>query len=346
MTTTSNVIKPNWIISLGLPLLVAMTSFFVTQTAEFRHHSELLSNALLADMLLIAPFLYYLSIRKSAINKATVFRVFVLSLFFVGLILDSQNTFILHYIKTFVYPLIEIGLFVFIGRSFYLTSRNARKGNQNADFLTLCREVMYKVIGNEKVSAFFASEIAAFYYAFTWSKTPKADYKTTFSVYKETGIIAVLYVLIFVVLIETAATHLLLGLWNEVIAWLITGLSLYTCLQLFAHIRAVKIRHIEFGMNYLKIYNGLATEVSINYDNIEKFELSNKIPQAKKLIKTTLLSSFEEHNVILYLKKPVQVSKFFGIKKSADTILFHIDQAKDFLHVLTAKLTIKQSIDN
>lgn len=338
MNIAHEIRKTNWFLALGLPFLVAIISLLVTKTEKFRHSSELISNAILIDMLVVAPFLYYLVIRKSNTSKVTILRVFIIGLFWVGLILDSQNTIILYYIKTFTYPLVEIGLFFLIGRSFYLANQQAKKHNQNADFLILCREVFRKVIGNEKIGAFFASEIAAVYYAFNWAKNPKADYKTTFSVYKESGIIALLYVLIFIILIETTATHLLLGLWNETLAWILTGLSLYTCLQLFAHIRAIKVRHIKFGINCLKIYNGLATETIINCNDIESLELSNKIPQDKKLVKAALLGNLEEHNCILYLKKPVQVIKFFGIEKSADTILFHTDQPKDFLNILTMKL--------
>ncbi|MBC5864481.1 hypothetical protein [Flavobacterium turcicum] len=327
----------NWFIAISFPGLIIISSFLVTQTDKFRINTELLSNAILFDILIIAPFLYFLVIRQGTANKASVFRIFSLCLLASGLILDNTNTSLLYYIQTFVYPLIELSIIIWMSRSFYLARLEAKLQYQNTDFLSFSRVVLNKVIGNEKASNFFASEIAAIYYTFNWERTTKADDKKTFSVYKESGLIALLYVLMFVICIETAATHVLIAGWNETFAWVATGLSLYSCLQLFAHIRALKIRHIELLQNEVKIYNGLAAEVVISYENIERLELTNKLPTDKKFVKTALLNNLEEHNCILHLKTPVSIIKFFGIKKNADTILFRIDNSQFFFNLITIK---------
>ncbi len=337
MTITSEIRKPNWLIALGLQVLVAISSFGVTQTEKFVFNRELLSNAILIDMLFVAPLLYYLSIRKSGTSKSTVLRIFLVSLIVSGFILDSQTTIVLYYIKTFAYPILETGLLIWVGRSFYMANQEVKKSHHNIDFLILTRKILHKVTGNEKIAAFFAAEIACVYYAFSWAKKAKADYKTTFSTHKDNGIVALLYMLIFILLIETTATHLLLSLCNKTLAWLTTGLSVYTCVQIFAHIRALKSRLITLEMENINIYNGLAAEVILSYNNIKKVEFSNKIPENKMFVKMALLGNLEEHNCIIYLNKPVQVSKFFGMKRQTDTILFYTDQPKDFLNTLAIK---------
>ncbi len=336
--TAAKLHKPNWFFAMGLPLVVAVASFLITLTPQFKLKSWLISNAIVVDILVVAPLLYYLVIRKSNVAKLTVLRVFVLGLFFLGFILDAQQLPLLYYIKTFCYPIIEVVLVFAIIRSFYLANKRAKQENKTTDFLSFCRNVMGQVMGNEKIGNFFAAEIAMVYYAFFFGKSPTIDNKKSFSLHKESGIIALLATLLFVLVIETGVTHLLLGLWNEVGAWVATGLSLYTCLQLFAHIRAISLRPIQIKDNTITICNGLAAEASIDFDNIEKFELTTKPPQDTKAIKIALLKGLEEHNVVLYLKEPIQVTLLFGIKKTATTILFYADHAQDFSQLLGEKI--------
>ena len=55
-------------------------------------------------------------------------------------------------------------------------------------------------------------------------------------------------------------------------------------------------------------------------------------------MKIALLKGMENHNVVVYLKNPIEVTKIFGIKKTTDTVLFYVDRSKDFSIALTAQL--------
>ena len=132
--------------------------------------------------------------------------------------------------------------------------------------------------------------------------------------------------------------HFLLNLWNTTIAWVLTGLSCYTCLQLFAHIRAVKARSIIINTSSFEVHNGLAGDAYILFDNIEKIEVSNKKPINREAIKISLLKGLENHNIVVYLKSPIETTKIFGIKKHTDTILFFVDKPKEFINILHTQL--------
>ena len=216
-----------------------------------------------------------------------------------------------------------------------------RRGNRvktNVDFLLYCRMIMHQVIGNEKAGNIISSEIAVFYYAFIGRKDKAIDYKSKFTSYKENGIILVLGTFLSLFLIETTGVHFLLSLWNPTVAWTLTALSFYTCIQLYAHIKAIKARPVNLSADSLEIHNGLAGDAIIKYDNIEKIELSNKIPIGREAIKIALIKGLENHNCVIYLKQPIQVTKIFGIKKRTDTVLFFVDRPKDFSGALNLKL--------
>ncbi|MEP6711499.1 MAG: hypothetical protein ABJA37_03735 [Ferruginibacter sp.] len=337
--TISTTNKPNWIIALGIPILIFLSCFFITLTTKFKTNNELLSNAILIDILVVAPLLYFLAIRKSNIPKLTVSRVFIVGFLVAGFILNAHSSLLLQFIKTWVSPIIEGVVIFFIGRKFYIENKKAKETNTNKpDFLMHCRAVMFQVTGNEKFANVVSSEVAVLYYAFLDSKDKTIDNETKFTSYKENGVIIVLWAILSIFLIETIGMHFLLSIWSKTIAWVLTGLSFYTCLQVFAHIRAVKARPIIINKDSLEIHNGLAGDAYIQFDNIEKFELSKKIPQDRNPIKIALLKGLENHNIIVYLKTPIEVTKIFGIKKSTDTVLFYVDKSKEFSNTLTSRL--------
>jgi hypothetical protein len=337
MTITN---RPNWKLAIGLPFCIFLTCFLITLSSTFKLNQELLSNAIVIDLLITAPLAYFFVIRKSTVSKLTVIRVFVVGLLIAGLILNAHSNTLLYLIKTWVSPIIETMILFIIGRKFYVANKKAQQtGKSNVDFLPYCRMVMRQVIGNEKAGNLISSEIAVFYYAFIGRKDKNTDYKSKFTSYKENGIVLVLGTFLSLFLIETTGVHFLLSLWNPAVAWTLTALSVYTCIQLYAHIKAIKARPVNLSADSLEIHNGIAGDAIIKYDNIEKIELSKKMPIGREAIKIALIKGLENHNCIIYLKQPIQVTKIFGIKKRTDTVLFFVDRPKDFLIALNLQLT-------
>jgi hypothetical protein len=338
----STINKPNWLIALGIPFLIFLSCILITFSTKFQLNNQLLSNAILADLLIMAPLVYFLAIRKTDIAKLTVTRVFALGLLLASFILKAQASPILSIIKTWIAPILEAYVLYMIISKFYVANKKATT-NDKLDFLGHCRNVMYQVVGNEKLGNILSSEIAVMYYAFFGSKDKSIDYKTKFSTYKENGLQLVLIAILSIFLIETIGIHFLLSLWNNIIAWTITGLSLYTCIQLLAHIRAIKARPVKINADSFEVHNGLAGDAYIQFDNIEKIEMSNKKPNGREFVKIALLKGLENHNIVVYLKKPMEVTKIFGLKKQTDTILFFVDRPKVFVDILKSCLVNSKS---
>ena len=342
--TISSTNKPNWPIALGIPFIIFLSCFFITLTTKFKANNELLSNAILIDILVVAPLIYFLAIRKSNVPKLTVSRIFIAGLLVAGFILNAHTNPFLQIIKTWVSPLIEAVVILFIVSKFYTANKKAKEADtKKPDFLMHCRAIMFQVTGNEKFGNIASSEVAVLYYAFIGGKDKTIDDETKFTAYKENGVTIVLWVILSIFLIETTGVHFLLRLWSNTTAWVVTALSLYTCIQLYAHIKATKARPIIINKDSLEIHNGLAGDAYIMFDNIEKFELSKKIPQGRNPVKIALLKGLENHNVVVYLKTPIQVTKILGIKKTTDTVLFYVDKSKQFSNALTSQLTNKGS---
>ena len=335
--TISATRKPKWTVALGIPFLIFVSCFVITLIPTFKTNRELLSNGILIDLLITAPIIYLLAIRRSNVSKLTVSRIFIAGLFVAGFILNGHQNSSLHIIQTWIAPVIESLVVFMVGRKFYIADKVAKAANKTGiDFLIHCRSVMLQVTRNNKFSTIISSEIAVIYYAFFGSKK-LIDYKTSFSSYKENGLLIVLGAILSIFLIETAGMHFLVSLWNKTIAWIITGLSFYTCIQLYGHIKAIRSRPIIIDEDTVEIHNGLAGDAYVKFDNIEKIELTKKNPVNRKWVKIALLEGLENHNVVVYLKKPIFVTKIFGIKKRTDTILFFVDRSEDFFQSIESR---------
>ena len=244
-------------IALAIPALIFVSCILISYSTKFKEHPGQLSIAMLLDMLLVAPLAYFLLIRKTAISKFTVLRVFMLAVLLAGVILSKNDSAILAIIKKWISPLLEFTLIGFVGWKFIQAKKRSNKADAGSfDFLLHCRQILTPVLGSEKFANIMSSEVAVFYYLFC-RKEKNADHVLRFSSYKKTGIVLILYTFLCLFAIETVGMHFVFRLWNKMAAWILTGLSFYTCLQLLAHIKALKIRSTVITANELIVRHGL-----------------------------------------------------------------------------------------
>jgi hypothetical protein len=255
--------------------------------------------------------------------------VFLIGILLSGLILDSEKFEIVAVLKKWISPILELLVFLFLIKKFRkLNSDSKREKVNNIDFLFHCRNVFGNLLGNKKLGNIVASEISTIYYLFFSASKKKENSK--FTSYKESGVLAVLYALLMVLTIETITMHFVFARFGNVFAWVLTGLSIYTCLQFFAHIRAVKSRLSNIENNMLHLHMGLAADANIDIDNIKTIELTTKDYVGNDFVKISLFKKLESHNVRIDLYESIEVIKMFGLKTESKTILFFVDSPNEF----------------
>ena len=85
------IVKPNWKLYLGIPILIYTACYLITFTPTFKTHPQALSYGILADLIIVSPLIYFLIIRKSTISKSTIIRVFLVGIAIAGLILNTEK---------------------------------------------------------------------------------------------------------------------------------------------------------------------------------------------------------------------------------------------------------------
>ena len=215
--------------------------------------------------------------------------------------------------------------------SIYTAKQLKKKGKAEKDTYSIIKQSAADILGKGRIAEILATELGMVYYAFfAWKKPQKTQ--NQFSIHKESGIIATMGALIFLILVETVVLHLLLMQWNAIVAWGIFGLSCYTGLQLFGHTKALTKRYITLTNQALHLKYGLFGDAIIDFANIAKIEMSSKeLPEDLQGVeKMALVDGLESHNIILHLKKPATITKVYGIKKKGTIILLYVDDKGEF----------------
>jgi hypothetical protein len=330
-------------LALASAALVFLACWGITHTAMYQTRPERFTVPLLCDLMITAPLVYWLIGRNQKMSAYAMVRIALLGLLMATLLLSGRDRTMVLQWRRWLAPLAEIAVIGYIIWRFVTAGRKDHaEGKQRRDFIFTARQVLTEFTGHPRAANILASEVAVFYYAFAPRKATAADRINTFSNYQKSGIILVLYAFLGIFLVETIGMHFLVSIWSRIAAWAITALSMYSCLQLIGHIRALSARPIRLEENVLLIRHGLmGGDAVIPYDMIISAALTSRTIPKEDHLKIALVKGMEKHTIEIRTTIPVCVIRAFGIQKNADRLLLCIDEPEIFLEKLTEHLPSK-----
>ncbi len=314
----------------GIPLLIISSMILIASSKLFQNDPHAMSIGLTIDLLFTAPIIYFFLIKKKNIPKITMVPFFVLGLVVASNIIPKEHQSLLSWIKTWIFPLVELGIGVF---AFYKVRQTLKQYRENAklnpDFFSTIKGTCTQIFPN-KVGVLLTMELAVFYYGFIyWKKKILA--KNEFSYYKNSGTIALLVALIFIIGIETYVLHFFLLKWSAIAAWIASVLSIYSSIQILGFLKSIMKRPIVIEENMLHLRYGILSETSIAIDDIETIEISSKdLEWNDQNRKLSPLGELEAHNMMITLKKENTLVGLYGIKKPYTRIAFFVDKKEEF----------------
>lgn len=321
----NNIFDAITVLKVGILLLIVAVLFAVAQSSMILIHPEL-ATAITIDLTLTLPLAYLFFFRKTKNSKLTAVELSVSGIILASFILPADNQTLLTWIKLFGLPVLELGIFGYIGFIFYKSRKTYQLLNRKgSDFLEILRETLTKEFPIALAANVLTFEIAIFYYAvISWRAKRGVN---TFTYHKKSGIIALLSVVIFIVAVETLVVHILIALWSEIFAWILTIISVYFLFQVFAHLKAVFLRPIEVTDDKIFLRYGIFGDVIIDLENIEKIESSSApFEKEKETSKLALLGELEQHNFKIVLKDAAVLHGFYGIKTKVKTLYLFVDE--------------------
>jgi hypothetical protein len=175
-----------------------------------------------------------------------------------------------------------------------------------------------------------ASDLAFLRYAIAPPKYQQSG-PGVFSSHGQSGLISLLWAIGAVVVLETVVLHILVHLASPVLAWVLTGVSLYSLMSLVAHIRALPRRCSTLGAHGITLRSGLFGQCHIPYGHIASvtpISMGGTLPADTWQL--GLLGSMEPRNLLISLYHPTAVEITHGLSRKTRHIAIHMDDPKGF----------------
>lgn len=324
-------------VPLTIPFIMGAGLILLIKSSFFLENPEVLSSAITVDFLVLIPLIYFLIIRKRSIPKFTVITVFVLGVVLLSIFLPKEHSSLLDAVKTYLIPVLELGIFSFLIYKVTQLSKNYKKSSN--DFYTNLKLAASEVFP-KKIATVLVTEISMIYYGFLKWKSPKLS-ENEFSYYKKNALVSILAGFTLLIVIETVWLHAFLVKWNLIAGWIITILSAYTGIQIFALTKSVIMRPyvIDKTEENLILRYGFFVDTLIPIHKIESLEVSSKdLPEDKSVVPFSPLGTLGEYNIILHMKEEIRFSGIYGLKRKAKSIAIFVDDKERFKNQLEGLL--------
>lgn len=126
--------------------------------------------------------------------------------------------------------------------------------------------------------------------------------------------------------LEMVVLHLLLQQWNETVAWVLTGLSIYGILWIVGDLNAARLHPIVLDGDTLHLRVGLRWRATIALEDITS--ISRPAMRDSKKPGYLGFTLAGEPQMVLELARPVTAHGFFGLTREVSRVgLFVDDQA-------------------
>ncbi|UAN00091.1 hypothetical protein K8354_12710 [Polaribacter litorisediminis] len=316
----------------GIPILIIGMMIILAKSSIFITNPDVLSIGITFDLLLTVPVIYFMLLRKTSIPKTTVVPFLIIGMVVCSLILPIENQYYLDLFKTWMFPVVELSIVLYIIYNVTITIKGYRVNKSDeVDFFKALKSTCYEILPKRLVIP-VVTEVAVFYYGFIYWKKRKLK-ENEFSYHKDSGTVSLLIAIIFVIAVETVVLHILLQKWNDTVAWILTFLSIYSGIQLLGFLKSLSKRPILIKDKKLYLKYGIMNETTIDLNSIDNIEISSKdIELNKETRKLSFLGELESHNIIIRLKQENELTGLYGIKRKYKNLALHVDEKNEFVN--------------
>lgn len=310
---------------------------------------NLIATALTIDITVFLPLMYYvLLVRGLGWPKTSVIPVFILTVIVAGFVIPSDRQHALDLIHVLMIPF-EFFVLAFVAwkaRSGYVRLKQIRADGQT-DAYAAIRESVENMVPNSVVRELLTFELCVLYFGVCgWfirresvAVDSSPDPSTSFTMHRKSGYLGLLIALQMAMAMELFGIHLLVHLyWSPTIAWILSALSLYGIIWLWADWHALRLRSTTIDETELWLRVGFRWQAKIERSAvIEAFAIrgGGLGKPDKSTLDASLLSNA---NIELKLAAPQKVQGVYGLQRTVESIRLTVDDPSQFLAMFSAPL--------
>lgn len=291
--------------------------------------SPLLRVGISIDLLLTLPLLWFV-LAKAGVVPIKGTKWVLLTGVLAGLVFLREEP-RLTFLQT-LEDLLPIVLGLLSVAALYAVVRVVIRVARSVDILLASSVELSDKLGKNFIARVIASELAMLIYLVDMSPLNPTN-ECSFSSHTRSGFRGLLGGLLFVGLLETMVVHIVVHLFSPTIAWVLTLSSLFGCLMVVSHMRAIPRRLHCISDDTLTLKNGLFGTAEIrlykieSVDRVEGFN-DNETPRF------AMLGKLDPVNVKIVLKNPQTYEANHGIKRTVSSLLFQVDHPSEFVETL------------
>ncbi|MCC7352592.1 MAG: hypothetical protein IT330_02455 [Anaerolineae bacterium] len=302
---------------------------------------EVLTVAIIADVAIGIPLLYYILLARKKYSPASgVVALYFLSLAAVRFILPLPQQAYLDFVEILapLGELVALGLVVWRARDII---RRVRQAQANAlYFADALRQGIQQSLGRSLFTRLLATEFSLIYFAlFGWARRFRLAQPESivFPYHRQSGYTIVFYAMLFIVIVEAAALHFLIQLWSAPVAWAVTALNLYALLWMLGYYQSARLQPMVLTPTHLHLRTGFQWRAEIPLAHIA--EVRRATFSDRKAEGYLNVAVFGEPRLVLRLKEPALVMGFFGKTQAVSLLGITVDDEKAFVTELNKRLT-------
>jgi hypothetical protein len=297
----------------------------------------LVAGAILFDLAVFVPCLYYLFFLRARKSLLGLTPVFLLSLAGAAAVLPSGYHGLIGLVRILGVPaeLALLGLVALRVRRFW---RETALGGETVDVMQTLKEACAEVVGKSRVAEMLGYELSVLYYAlFCWRKRPPAANGVAFSYHRRGSYGAIVAALLLVFPIEMVAVHYGLQTWSRTAAWIVTALELYGVLWLIGDYQAVRLRPLLVDEDVLRVCLGLRWTLAIPYAQIRQARPRGRGEVFAGTANDLRAALLVDPQLILELDGPVVARGLYSITKNVTRVGLAVDDVEGLKGVLAGK---------
>lgn len=199
--------------------------------------------------------------------------------------------------------------------------------------LVAMRAALADVLGS-RLGGLLHGESAVLWYGLTgWWRSSEPGEEECFFLHRRQGYPAIVGALLLLIVVESAAVHLLLALWNPTVAWVVTGTSLYSGLWIVGDFHAARLNPIVANLRGLDVVVGIRWQLAVSWDNIAAVSDSRPDPRALRL------SLWGPPDFWIELHRPVVAYGLLGSTRTVRHVGIAVDRPSELFQALQARVT-------
>ncbi|MEH7177582.1 hypothetical protein [Neobacillus vireti] len=159
----------------------------------------------------------------------------------------------------------------------------------------------------------------------------------SFTYHKKSGYTGFIWVIVFVMVVESVGVSFLLYKWSAILHWAHLILSISVILFLLVDLQAVTKNPLLIKNNQLSLKIGIRPKVVLNINDIKEFRNGNLYYDEDKKKKEVLdlsLIGLDQPTFELVLETPIHTKPLIGRSNSVSRIFFSVDDKEEFLNLI------------